>query len=127
MPRPGQPGEASRVGSVAVPTVGTGPDQAEALTLFIVEEVGEDRSGEARIVKLEAQVVAALVGALGPAGTDLNSATVDSVAGAVLARAAGFGDDPDVFGLEREGDDFAVELVVAGLLEGADGRHGSSP
>ena len=72
MPRPGQPGEASWTGSVTVPTVGTRPDQAEALTFFIGEEVGEDRSGEARIVELKAEIVAALVGALGPGGPDLS-------------------------------------------------------
>ena len=72
MPRPDQPGEALRVGSVAVATAGAGPDQAEALTFFVGEEVGEDRSSEARIVKLEAQIVAALVGALGPGGSDLS-------------------------------------------------------
>lgn len=71
MPRPDQPGEASWVGSVAVPAAGAGPDQAEALTVLVVEEVGEDRSGEARIVELETQIVAALVGALGPGGPDL--------------------------------------------------------
>jgi len=43
-----------------------------ALALFVVEQVGEDRGGEARIVELEAQIVAALVGALGPGGADLD-------------------------------------------------------
>lgn len=71
MPRPGKPGEALRIGSVAVPTVGTRPDQTEALALFIGEEVGEDRCGEARIVELEAKIIAALVGALGPGSPDL--------------------------------------------------------
>lgn len=72
MPRPGQPGEALRIGSVAVPTVWTRPDQAEALALLIGEEVREDRCGEARVVELEAEIVAALIGALGPGGPDLH-------------------------------------------------------
>ncbi len=37
------------------------------------------------------------------------------------------GDDAHVLGLDAEGDDFAGELVRAGLLEGADGRHCKSP
>lgn len=69
------PGPAGRgiVGrSVAPAAVGAGPDQAVALAFLVVEEVGEDRGGEARIVELEAQVVAALVGALGPGGADFD-------------------------------------------------------
>jgi hypothetical protein len=100
--------------------VGTGPDQAVALAVLIVEEVGEDRGGEARIVELEAQIVSALVGALGPGGADLDSTDVDAVTGAVVAGAVGFGNDPDVLGLDREGDDLAGEFVRAGLLEGAE-------
>jgi len=72
MPRPDRPGGALEAGSVAPATVGAGPDQAVALALFVVEQVGEDRGGEARIVELEAQIVAALVGALGPGGADLD-------------------------------------------------------
>jgi hypothetical protein len=36
-------------------------------------------------------------------------------------------DDAHALGLDAEGDDFAGELVRAGLLEGADGRHCKSP
>jgi hypothetical protein len=71
MPRPDEPDGALEAGSVAPAAVGAGPDQAVALALFVVEEVGEDRGGEARIVELEAQIVAALIGALGPGGADL--------------------------------------------------------
>ena len=70
MPRPDWPDGALRAGSVAAAAVGAGPDQAEALGILVVEEVGEDRGGEARIVELEAQIVAALVGAFGPGGAD---------------------------------------------------------
>jgi hypothetical protein len=91
MPRPEQPDGALEAGSVAPTAVGAGPDQAVALALLVVEEVGEDRGGEARIVELEAQIIAALVGALGPGGADFDPADIDAVAGAVLAGAGGFG------------------------------------
>src|SRR5579885_2619911 len=123
---PGCPGGAWVRASLAVAAVRAGPDQAVAVAVLVVEEVGVDRGGEARIVELEAQIVAALVGALGPCGADLDAAREDAVAGGVLAGAVGFGDDADVLGLDAEGDDLANELV-AGLLEGADGRHDGSP
>src|SRR3546814_19698237 len=59
---------------VAAPPVGAGPDQREGIAVLVVEEVGVDRSGEARVVELEAQIVATLVGALGPGGADLGAA-----------------------------------------------------
>jgi hypothetical protein len=58
--------------SVAPAAVGAGPNQAVALTFLVVEEVGVDGSIEARIIELEAEIIAALVGALGPCGSDLN-------------------------------------------------------
>ena len=51
--------------SLAVAAGGTGPDQA-ATAVLVFEEVGVDRSGEARIVELEAEIVAAFVRLLGP-------------------------------------------------------------
>src|SRR5690606_5307545 len=112
---------------LAVAAGRAGPDEAVALAVLVVEEVGVDRGGEARIVELEAQIVAALIGLLGPGGANLCAADEDAVAGGVLAGGPGLGDDADALGLDAEGDDFAGELVVAGLLEGADGRHVSSP
>ena len=56
----------------AAAAVRAGPDEAVALAVLVGEEVGEDRRVEARIVELEAQIVAALVGALRPGGADLN-------------------------------------------------------
>jgi len=50
-PRP-IPGEAS-ANSLTVAAVGAGPDKAVALAFLVGEEVGVDRSGEARIVELE--------------------------------------------------------------------------
>src|SRR3546814_4394429 len=103
--------------SVAAATVGAGPDEAVAVVL-VVEEVGVDRSVEARVVQLQAEIVAPLVGALGPGGADLGAAHEDPVGGGVLVGLAGLGNDADVPGLDREGDDVAGELVGAGLLEG---------
>jgi hypothetical protein len=71
MPRPDEPDGALETGSVAPAAVGAGPDQAVALAFLVVEEVGEDRGREARIVEFEAEIVAAFVGALGPGGADL--------------------------------------------------------
>jgi hypothetical protein len=42
-----------------------------ALGVLGFDEVGVDRGGETRVVELEAQIVAAFVGALGPGGADL--------------------------------------------------------
>src|SRR5690625_5069652 len=113
--------------SVAAATVGTGPDKREGLAVFLVEEVGVDRGVEARIVQLEAQIVAALVRALGAGGADLGAADQDPVAGGVVAGGAQVGGDAHAFGLDAEGDDVAGEFVRAGLLEGADGCHCKSP
>ena len=68
---PGSKAGTSIGGSVAAAPVGAGPDQREGVAVFIVEEIGVDRSVEARIVELEPEVVAAFAGALGPGGTDL--------------------------------------------------------
>src|SRR3546814_208602 len=103
------------------------PDEVEALAVFVIEEVGVDRGGEARIVKLEAQIVAALVRLLGPGGADLGPANHPPVRGGVVVGAAGFGDDAHALGLDAESDDLTDELVVGGLLEGADGSHDKSP
>ncbi|CAH1649607.1 hypothetical protein CHELA1G11_10093 [Hyphomicrobiales bacterium] len=115
------------VGSLAASAAGAGPDQAVGLAVLVVEEVGEDRGGEAGIVELQPEIVAAFAGALGPGGADLGAADEDAMAGGILAGGAGLGYDADAFGLDAEGDDVAGELVGGGLLEGADGGHGGSP
>src|SRR5262249_7727230 len=102
------------------------PDQAEGLAAFVIEEVGVDRRGEAWIVELDRQVIAAFVGTLRPGGADLGTADKDPVAWRVVAGPAGLRNDADAFGLDAEGDDLALELV-AGLLEGTDGCHVVSP
>src|SRR3546814_4174202 len=83
-----------------------------ALAVFVIEDVGVDRGGEARIVKLEAQIVAALVRLLGPGGADLGPANHHPVRGGVVVGAAGFGDDAHALGLDAESDDLTDELVV---------------
>src|SRR5579871_3961429 len=119
-------GRCCRCRSVAVGPAAARPDQAEGLAAFVIEEVGVDRRGEARIVELDREVIAALAGALRPCGADLCAADKDPVAWCVLAGPAGLRNDADAFGLDAEGDDLALELV-AGLLEGTDGCHVVSP
>src|SRR5258708_530568 len=119
-------GRCCRHRSVAVRPAAARPDQAEGLAALVIEEVGVDRRGEARIVQLDREVIAALVGALRPGGADLGAADKDPVAWRVVAGPVGLRNDADAFGLDAEGDDFALELV-AGLLEGTDGCHVVSP
>jgi hypothetical protein len=64
-------GRCSGIGSVAVLSAGAGPDEGVAVAFLVVEEVGVDRRVEARVVQLDREVVAALVGALRPGGPDL--------------------------------------------------------
>src|SRR5258708_5014349 len=120
-------GRCCRCRSVAVGPAAARPDQAEGLAAFVIEEVGVDRRGEARIVELDREIIAALVGALRPGGADLCAANKDPVAWRVVAAPVGLRNDADASGLNAEGDDLALELVVARLLEGTDGCHVVSP
>src|SRR5712692_7913743 len=119
-------GRCCRCRSVAVGPAAARPDQAEGLAAFVIEEVGVDRRGEARIVELDREVIAALAGALRPRGTDLCAADKDPVAWSVVAGPIGLRNDADAFGLDAEGDDLTLELVAC-LLEGTDGCHFASP
>src|SRR5262249_23323576 len=110
--------------SVAVRLADARPDQGEGLT--VVDEVGVDRSREARIIELDREVVAALARALRPGGADLGAADIDPMARSVLARPVGLGNDAHALALQAQGEDLALELG-AGLLEGADIRHATSP
>lgn len=121
-----RPGGTPTVCSVAAAVVRTGPDKAEAVAFLVLNEIGVDRDGEAWIIELEAQVGAPLVGLFAPAGADLDPADEDAMAWGIIAYCAG-GSDADVTGLEGKGDDLTGELVGAGLPEGADGSHDSSP
>ena len=46
---------------LAVGAAGARPDQVVALAVFVVEEVGEDRGGEAGVVELDREIIAAFV------------------------------------------------------------------
>ena len=83
-PAGGPGGALGRSGLVAVRPAGAGPDEGEAVAVLVVEEVGVNRRVERRIVQLDRQVVAALVGALRPGGPDLRPADEDPVAGGVV-------------------------------------------
>jgi hypothetical protein len=62
-----------------------------------------------------------------PDPSDFDSADVDAVTRRVVAGLAGDRNDTDARGAEAEGEDIAQELVLADLLEGADGCHVVSP
>src|SRR5215469_15757956 len=120
MPRPEvRAGHCSGIGSVSVLPAAARPDEGEAVTVLVVEEVGVDRRVERGIVQLDREVVAALVGALGPGGSDFDSADKDPMAGCIVAAAVGFRHDADALGLNAEGDDLALELATD-LLERTD-------
>jgi len=119
-------GASPRGRSVARAAVRPRPDEAEGLTILVFDQIGVERSVKARIVELDPEIVATLIGLLGPSGSDFDAADKDAVAGSVFAAGAGVGNDADVLGLERKGDDLAA-VVVAGLLEGSDGSHCRSP
>lgn len=129
-PRPLIPGGAGLLSVAVAAGVGARPDEAEGLFAAfdhrVVEEVGVDRRGEARVVEFEAQVVAAFGRAFGPGGADLGTANEDAVRGGVFVRGAVLGDDADGFRLHAQGDDFA-DVFAAGFLEGSDGGHVISP
>ena len=52
--------------SIAAAGVGAGPDEGVALAVFVIEEVGVDRGGKARIVQLQARVFVASMATLSP-------------------------------------------------------------
>src|SRR5258708_31411878 len=120
-------GRCRRCRSVAVRPAAARADQAEGLAAFVIEEVGVDRCGEARIVERAREIVAALRRALRPSGADFNSRSKDPVARRVVAGPVGLRNDADALGLDAQGDDLALELAVAGLLDGPDVCHFGSP
>ncbi len=113
-------GGASRT-SVAV---GAGPDELEAVLAFDFGEGCVDRSGEARVVQLDRDVVAVLLGALLPGRTELDVAGVDAVVRSLVGGVFDAGDA----GLDVEGKraDLAVEAGFGGG-EGADRCHCGVP
>ena len=125
-PRPGTGRGRGACGALLAVLSRPRPEQREAFTALIVEQVRVDWCIEGGVVELEREVVAAFLGALGPSGADLSPAHVDAMAGSVLVGAIGFCDDADALGLQTEGDDLALE-IVADLLERTDGSHVTSP
>src|SRR5258707_15649673 len=102
-------GRCRRCRSVAVRPAGARPDQAEGLAAFVIEQVGVDRRGEAWIVELDREVIAALVGALRPRGADLRAADKHPVARGLVAGPAGLRDDTDALRLDARGAQLARE------------------
>src|SRR5260370_3774935 len=102
-------GLAVRFGLFAVGLAAAGPDQAVGLAILVLKEVGVDGRREARIVEFEREVVAALVGALRPGGSDLGAADKDPVAWSVVADPVGLGDDADALGLPAQASDPALQ------------------
>ena len=94
---------------------GPRPQQGEAFASLVVEQVRVDRSVEGGIVELEREIVATFLGTLRPRCTDLGSAHVDAVTRSIVVGASGLGDDADAFGLQAEGDDLALEIVLGQL------------
>src|SRR6202011_5192222 len=112
---PGGPGGAlGGVGLLAVLLAAARPDQGVALAIRIIEQVGEDRCGEARIVELEGEIVPALVRLLRPGGPDLGAPDEHPVAGSAVVGPIGLGHDADTLGLHTQGHDVAL-VLVAGL------------
>ena len=70
-PRSGERGVFASAGSIAAALAAAGPDQGVGRGAFVVEEVRVDRRIEARIVELDREIIAAVVGALRPGGPDL--------------------------------------------------------
>ena len=73
---------------VPVGLAAAGPDQGVGLGAFVVEEVRVDRRIEARIVELDREIIAALVGALRPRGPDLVRYVVHHIKRIGLNRSA---------------------------------------
>src|SRR5216683_4457586 len=126
-PRPvSRTGPYARPALVAARLAAARPDEGEGLAVLVVEEVGEDRRVEARIIELDREILAALTGALRPGGPDLGAADIDPMAGGVVVGPVGLGNDADTLRLDAQGDDLALELA-ADLLEGTDVSHVTSP
>src|ERR1700680_1573840 len=110
---PGSPrGAFGRAGLTAVFLPRAGPDEAVAFAVLVLEQVGEDRRVEARIVELERVVLALLARDFGPGGSDLGAADIDAVGGRFVVGAVVDGDDADAFDLHSQHDDLALELVA---------------
>ena len=100
--------------------VGARPDQLVAVLAFDLGERCVDRGGEARIVQLDREIVAILLGALLPGRTELDVTGVDTEVRALVGGVLDAGDAS--LDVEGEGADRAVEAVFGGG-ECTDGCH----
>src|SRR5258707_13158727 len=85
------------------------PQQGLALATFVIEQVRVDRGVEGGVVEFEREIISAFLRALRPACSDLGAAHKDAVARSLVVAGIALGDDADAFGLQAEGDDFALE------------------
>ncbi len=72
MPPPGIAGRGLLRDLLAAGLAAAGPDQAVAVTAFIIEQIGVDRRAEAGVIQLDRDIIPPLVGALRPPGSDLS-------------------------------------------------------
>src|SRR3546814_5075746 len=78
------------------------------------EELCEDRTGEGRVIELDREIGAVVLGGFRPGGADFGLADEDAVAWRVAAG-IGVGDDAYRLGLHRKGDDLALIFAGGGL------------
>src|SRR3546814_11109147 len=86
------------------------------------EELCEDRTGEGRVIELDREIGAVVLGGFRPGGADFGLADEDAVAWRVAAGIC-VGDDVYRLGLHRKGDDLALNFAGGGLREAADLGH----
>ncbi len=96
-----------------------GPDQLEAFRTLDLGQGGVDRSGEARIVQLDGEVVAlGVLGGLLPGRTQLDVTRVDAEVRSLVRRifdADQLGLDVEVEGLDRAGEAVLGQLATVFL------------
>src|SRR5215216_5969704 len=86
--------------SIAIRLAAPRPDQGKGIGIIVLEEVGVDRSVEARIVEFDRKIIAPLGGALRPCGSDLGATDIDPVTGSIVVGPFSLGYDADAPGLK---------------------------
>jgi hypothetical protein len=104
--------------------LGPAPVSAEALAVLVLDQDGVDGTLQTRKVEGEAEIIAVVVGGLGPGLTDLRTPDKDAVAGrlGIAVGIAGLLDDANALGGERDHKDLAFKAVAV-RLECADVCH----
>ncbi len=85
------------------------PDQLVA-RVFTLDQVGKDRSGEARIIKTNREILAAVLRGLFPGGAKLDGSGEDAIVGSLVAFL--LGRDELRFDIEAERLDRARKAVL---------------